>query len=112
VQKPVPVMGCRQKRSEISQGRFLGDRAVRNGVSVQKLTRSNQKLAVGNGTKHSDRVSWGLLSRNGPRQPKGSDFKDDLDRSRFMETLGEACGMTGVARACFCPAEQSLSSDA
>jgi putative transposase len=22
-------------------------------------------------------------------------FKDDLDRSRFVETLGEACGMTG-----------------
>ena len=39
-----------------SRGRWVG-----SGVSVQKLTRSNQKLAVGNGTKHSDRRLYGQL---------------------------------------------------
>ena len=31
----------------------------------------------------------GLLSRHGPRQPKGSDFKDNMDRSRLVETEKE-----------------------
>ena len=35
-----------------------------------------------------------VMNRGDRREPI---FKDDVDRRRFLETLGEACGTSGVS---------------
>jgi hypothetical protein len=60
---------------------------------VQKLTRSSQKLAIAQWHEAFELSFLEPFIMSWPRQLKGKAiFKDDLDRSRFVETLGKLAG--------------------
>ena len=65
------------------------------GVRHQILTAESFASRERRATQHPHRVSRSVLPHHGARHRREAIFRDEADRRFFLQTLGEACLMTG-----------------